>query len=82
MPCWVPDNEELVLKVLGQLPLNKWNTYAPKKLQKIQLDTIPEELRNFRITGFNEIKNKLNQNFSNDIKPPNMISSSGRSLHG
>ncbi len=64
----MPDNEELILKVLSQLPMNKWNTYASKKLQEIQLDAIPEELRNFRITGFNEIKDKLNQHFSNDIK--------------
>ncbi len=54
----MPENEELVLKAFGQ----------PKKLLEIQLNTIPEDLRNFRITAFNEIKDKLNQNFSNDVK--------------
>ncbi len=29
---------------------------------------IPEELHNFRITAFNEIKDVLNQKFSNDVK--------------
>ncbi len=44
LPCWVPDNEELILKAFSQLPMNKWNTYAPKKLQEMQPNTFPEEL--------------------------------------
>ncbi len=68
LPCWIPNNKELVLKVLGSLPINKWNTFASKKLQDIIPNAIPEELRNFRITAFNEIKAKLNENFSNNVK--------------
>ncbi len=37
-------------------------------MQEIIPDAIPEGLRNFRITAFNEIKTKLNENFSNNVK--------------
>ncbi len=67
LPCWVPDNEELVMKALSQLLIGKWNTFASKELQKIEPDMMPEELQNYRITAFNEIKGILNVK-SNDTK--------------
>ncbi len=68
MPDWVPNNEELVLKALGSLPVNKWNTFASHKMQDIHPDLMPPELRNFRITAFNEVKASLNEKFSNNVK--------------
>ncbi len=68
LPEWVPNNEELVLKALGSLPMNKWSTFASRPMQDIHPDQMPEKLRNFRITAFNEIKTALNEKFSNNVK--------------